>query len=82
MGPWAVECKDDGRMVGHCGFFDFHRDIAPSLVGEAEMGWIFDASVHGQGIAHEACQAALAWATPTSGLPLTRRSSILKTPPR
>ena len=23
MGPWAVELKADGRMVGHCGFFQF-----------------------------------------------------------
>jgi RimJ/RimL family protein N-acetyltransferase len=26
------------------------------------MGWIFDPSVHGQGIAFEACSAALHWA--------------------
>jgi RimJ/RimL family protein N-acetyltransferase len=26
------------------------------------MGWIFDRSVHGQGIAFEACSAALDWA--------------------
>jgi RimJ/RimL family protein N-acetyltransferase len=62
MGPWAVERKSDGRMVGHCGFFQFNRDMAPSILGEPEMGWIFDRSVHGQGIAFEACRAALEWA--------------------
>jgi RimJ/RimL family protein N-acetyltransferase len=62
MGPWAVELKSDGRMVGHCGFFQFHREMTPSILGEAEMGWIFDRSVHGQGIAFEACEAALDWA--------------------
>jgi RimJ/RimL family protein N-acetyltransferase len=62
FGPWAVERKSDGRMVGHCGFFDFERDMQPSIAGEPEMGWIFDPSVHGQGIAFEACKAALAWA--------------------
>lgn len=62
MGPWAVEQKSDGRMVGHCGFFQFNREIEPSILGEPEMGWIFDRSVHGQGIAFEACQAALEWA--------------------
>jgi RimJ/RimL family protein N-acetyltransferase len=62
MGPWAVELKADGRMVGHCGFFHFERDMQPSILGEPEMGWIFDPSVHGQGIAFEACSAALAWA--------------------
>jgi RimJ/RimL family protein N-acetyltransferase len=61
MGPWAVERKSDGRMVGHCGFFQFHRDMTPPILNEPEMGWIFDRSVHGQGIAFEACHAALAW---------------------
>ena len=62
MGMWAVEQKSDGRMVGHLGFFDMERDMTPSLVGQPEMGWIFDRSVHGQGIALEACRAALGWA--------------------
>ena len=62
MGPWAVERKADGAMVGHCGFFQFHRDMVPPILGEPEMGWIFDRSVHGQGIAFEACSAALDWA--------------------
>ena len=62
MGPWAVEQKSDARMVGHCGFFQFNREMSPSILGEPEMGWIFDRSVHGQGIAFEACQAALQWA--------------------
>ncbi|HKC02730.1 MAG TPA: GNAT family N-acetyltransferase [Sphingomicrobium sp.] len=62
VGPWAVELKADGRMVGHCGFFQFNREMSPSIIGEPEMGWIFDRSVHGQGIATEACRAALAWA--------------------
>jgi RimJ/RimL family protein N-acetyltransferase len=62
IGPWAVEQKSDGRMVGHCGFFQFERALEPSILGEPEMGWIFDRSVHGQGIAFEACHAALEWA--------------------
>lgn len=62
MGPWAVELKADGRMVGHCGFFQFERTMTPSILGEPEMGWIFDRSVHGQGIAFEACSVALDWA--------------------
>ena len=49
-------------MVGHCGFFEFQREMSPSIRGEPEMGWIFDRSVHGQGIAYEACARALAWA--------------------
>ena len=69
MGPWAVERKADGRMVGHCGFFQFNRDMEPLILGEPEMGWIFDRSAHGQGIAFEACQAALRWAEETIGAP-------------
>jgi len=67
MGAWAVERKSDGRMVGHCGFFQFERDMRPSILGEPEMGWIFDRSVHGQGIAFEACHAALEWAETAIG---------------
>jgi RimJ/RimL family protein N-acetyltransferase len=62
MGPWAVERKSDDRMVGHCGFFQFNREMEPLILGEPEMGWIFDRSVHGQGIAFEACTVALEWA--------------------
>ncbi|HYX45964.1 MAG TPA: GNAT family N-acetyltransferase [Sphingomicrobium sp.] len=62
MGPWAVELKSDGRMVGHCGFFQFNRELEPLILDEPEMGWIFSRSVHGQGIAFEACAAALEWA--------------------
>jgi RimJ/RimL family protein N-acetyltransferase len=62
IGMWAVELKADGRMIGHLGFFDMERDMTPSLIGLPEMGWIFDPSVHGQGIALEACRAALEWA--------------------
>ena len=69
MGPWAVELKADGRMVGHCGFFQFNSDMQPLILGEPEMGWIFDRSVHGQGIAFEACEAALCWAEETIGAP-------------
>ena len=61
-GPWAIELKSSGRMVGHCGFFQFNREMEPLILGEPEMGWIFDRSVHGQGVAFEACQAALGWA--------------------
>lgn len=62
IGGWAVELKSSRRMVGHCGLFDFQRDMQPNISGEPEMGWIFDPSVHGQGIAFEACSKALVWA--------------------
>ena len=61
MGSWAVERKSDGKLVGHIGFFDMVRDMQPNIEGLPEMGWIFDACVHGQGIAYESCKAALDW---------------------
>src|SRR5829696_1102027 len=41
IGLWAIDRIADGRTVGHVGFFDFQRDIQPSIAGEPEMGWIF-----------------------------------------
>ena len=61
MGTWAVERKSDRKLVGHVGFFDMAREMEPNIEGLPEMGWIFDTSVHGQGIAREACEAALEW---------------------
>ena len=66
-GMWAVERKSDGRLVGQVGFFDMARDMDPNIGGLPEMGWIFDTCVHGQGIAREACDAALAWLDATFG---------------
>ncbi|HEX6218491.1 MAG TPA: GNAT family N-acetyltransferase [Sphingomicrobium sp.] len=66
-GMWAVTLKDGGPTVGHVGLFDLRRDMQPSIEGMPEMGWIFDRSVHGQGIAYEACRAALDWHDSTYG---------------
>ena len=62
FGYWAVETKADGRLVGQAGLCDFERGLTPDLGGLPEMGWIFDPSVHGQGIAGEACRAVIDWA--------------------
>jgi len=67
-GMWAVELKSGGPAVGHVGLFDLRRDMQPSIEGMPEMGWIFDRSVHGQGIAYEASKAALDWHDATFGL--------------
>jgi RimJ/RimL family protein N-acetyltransferase len=61
IGMWAVERRTDSQLIGHVGFFDFQRDMRPSISGEPEMGWIFNPRAHGQGFATEACQAALDW---------------------
>ena len=61
-GLLAAERKSDGKLVGHVGLFDYHREIDPSIEGRPELGYIFAAEVHGQGLAREACDAILAWA--------------------
>lgn len=61
IGLWAVEQRSDGQTIGHVGFFDFQRDMQPSIAGEPEMGWIFSSKAHGQGYASEAGSAALEW---------------------
>jgi RimJ/RimL family protein N-acetyltransferase len=61
VGLWAVEQQSDGQTIGHVGFFDFQRDIQPSIAGEPEMGWIFSSKAHGKGFASEAARAALDW---------------------
>ena len=67
-GMWGVELKQGGPIVGHVGLFDLRRDMQPSIEGMPEMGWIFDRSVHGQGIAFEAAKAALDWHDATYGV--------------
>lgn len=69
MGYWAVELKSAGRMVGEVGFADFERGMTPDISGVPEMGWVFESSVHGQGIAGEACRAALGWIDATYAPP-------------
>jgi RimJ/RimL family protein N-acetyltransferase len=61
IGLWAVERQSDSQTIGHVGFFDFQRDMQPSIAGEPEMGWIFRADAQGHGFASEAGQAALQW---------------------
>jgi RimJ/RimL family protein N-acetyltransferase len=62
FGYWIAESKPDGRVVGQLGFADFKRAMEPSIEGEPELGYVFSPSVHGQGIACEACAAVLEWA--------------------
>jgi len=62
FGYWIAELKGEGRVVGQIGFADFKRDMEPRIEGEPELGYVFDPSVHGQGIAYEGCKAAIDWA--------------------
>ena len=61
FGYWAVERRTDGAMIGQAGFADFQRDLAPSIKGLPEIGWLFAREAAGQGYATEAARAGLAW---------------------
>ena len=61
FGYWVVELKEDGAFAGEVGFADFHRDIAASMRGAPEAGWVFAPAFHGRGYATEAVRAATAW---------------------
>lgn len=62
FGGWAVQRRADARLLGNVGLFNAWRDFEPEFGEQPEMGWIFSSEVHGQGIAGEACRAALSWA--------------------
>ncbi len=74
---WAVERQERWptgrpRRPFHC----LARHRAVEFGGEPEMGWIFVHEVHGQGMAGEACRAALDWADEAFlGRRRSRRSS-------
>ena len=62
FGGWAVERKDGETLIGSLALFNSWRDLEPEFGEDPEMGWIFAAEAHGQGLATEACRAALDWA--------------------
>ncbi len=62
FGTWAAELKDSGRLVASLGIFTAWRGLDPEFGEEPEMGWIFAAEAHGQGLASEGCRAVLGWA--------------------
>lgn len=61
FGYWAVEERATGAYVGDVGFADFHREIAPSIEGVPEIGWVLAAPFHRKGYGMEAVRAAIAW---------------------
>ena len=46
---WAVICKEDGRMIGTCGFTSFN---CPA--DSAEIGYVLNPTYQGKGLASEA----------------------------
>jgi RimJ/RimL family protein N-acetyltransferase len=71
FGYWAVEDKTSGRFIGELGFADFKRDIAPSIKGVPELGWVLAPHAHGKGRATEALRAVVAWGDRNFAAPRT-----------
>lgn len=59
FGFLAVERRADGVVLGFCGLKPGALDTP--IEGEVEIGWAFGADHWGQGYAHEAAAASLAW---------------------
>ncbi len=51
---WAVTCREDGRMIGTCGFTSFNY---PADSGE--IGYVLNPAYTGRGLATEAVEAVL-----------------------
>ena len=51
---WAVICREDGHMIGTCGFTSF--DLSSD---SAEIGYVINPAYHGKGLATEAVQEIL-----------------------
>ena len=56
---WAVERKNDGRVIGFCGL---DRGYEVPIVDELEIGWRLASDCWGRGYAREAARACLDWA--------------------
>lgn len=76
FGFFALEDRATGAFIGEAGFHDLRRDIAPSIEGTLEAGWVLARAAQGRGLAEEAMRAALAWAD--SHLPPRRVTCIIR----
>jgi RimJ/RimL family protein N-acetyltransferase len=56
---WAVERRNDTRLIGWCGLI---RGNAGPVEGKAEIGWRLASDCWGHGYASEAARASLTWA--------------------
>ena len=61
FGYWLIEETRTGRFVGEAGFADFKRDIAASMKGVPELGYVLAPNAFGKGYATEAVSAVVAW---------------------
>jgi len=62
FGPWAVEVRGSGRLIGRAGLW------CPEGWPELEVGWTLSRDPWGEGYATEAGEAAIEWGFSTLGL--------------
>lgn len=60
-GTFMVRRRGTPDIIGNCGVFHSWRGFGKGLDDTPEAGWIVRHDCWGQGIAHEAMTAALAW---------------------
>ncbi len=65
LGMWAIIRKDDGRLIGRCGYYPFSE--AP--VGTPELAYLLSRSDWGMGLATEAAGRCLEFAFSKRGWP-------------
>jgi len=65
-GIWAVERRDDGRLLGFCGLTV--PSFLPRILPAVEIGWRLRRDAWGHGYAAEAATAALDWGWTTLDL--------------
>ena len=74
---WALERKDNARMIGFCGVA---RGTVPLIEGDLEIGWRLASDCWGQPYAREAAEASLEWAsTQYPGEPVFAITSVANT---
>jgi RimJ/RimL family protein N-acetyltransferase len=60
-GSFMLRERATGELLGNCGVFHSFRGLGEDFDDSPEAGWILRADRVGQGLAHEAMTAALAW---------------------
>jgi len=60
-GAFMVRQREGGELIGNCGVFHSWRGLGADFDDLPEAGWILRHDKVGQGLAHEAMTAVLAW---------------------
>jgi len=62
-GPWGIVHKDDAKLIGSCGYYDWQRNH-----NRAEIGYVLSRSYWGQGYMAEAVRELIAFGFREMGL--------------